>query len=159
MQAQPTFDSERYSQASNAVNSLIYRLSSQATDWPHVIAVLTENGYLNPHNVREAEKILNMKENLEEQKRIAGEAEQRAKFEAFNSPEQAYPRIFNRRNGDPNELQAWFKKTATGDLETLLKQLKGNPYHWKSLYLGGRISDAIELLENEVAKRKNGVKN
>lgn len=154
-----SFDQSSYAEAQNILNTITYRIGNSGASRDYFIAALVENGWLNQHSVAEANRILEAKEALEEQKRKVSEAEQKSKLEAFHCPDQSYPRIFNRRNGDPSELTNWFKKTPLPDLETLLNQLKGNPYHWKSLYLSGRISDAIELLENEVAKRKNGVKN
>jgi hypothetical protein len=152
---EPEFDEQKYNNDGlNTLNAVSQSIGFDETSWSYFVAALIEQGKLNSPRFKAAQAILTAKANLEaERQRVANAREAELKA-AFNDPTAAFPRLFNRRNGNPNELDQWLAKTPIADLEKLLAQLRGNPQHWSSLYRG--ISDAISVLDAAIAKRKVG---
>lgn len=128
----------------------------------HLIARLIENGNLTPEGqITEADRkpaiaIYAKCQQAESEQRRKRQEEQKAHDETYNSPEQKYPRLFLRRNGDPTSLLNWLNTTPFKDLQILHKQLVDRPNFWNSLYPAGHFTDAVTTLESAITKRTRG---
>jgi hypothetical protein len=151
------FDEQKFNNYGlNTVSNVVGNIGIDSERWDFFVAALIEDGKINEPRLNRAKKLLAAKEALDAERRQKAEAADAERRAAFNDPLVAFPRLFNRRNGNPSELIQWLEKTPIADLEKLLAQLRSNSQHWSSLYRG--IADAMEFLDQQITKLKTGGK-
>jgi hypothetical protein len=147
------YDERAYIAASSALSGLVPIIHRDPVNF---LAAAFDGGLFTEAQVEAAKKIVAAKRQIEEEKQQLAAEKQKAEFEAFWSPDVAFPRLFLRRKSDFIGLQNWINKTPVADLEKLLKELNEKTQHYRSIY-HYQIGEAIEYLQKAVEQQK-GVK-
>jgi hypothetical protein len=147
-----TIDAEKINAARNIAAKVQSLIGCDHQLKLYVVAEFLGNGFITTKHIEEAGTILIeiKKAEMLQQAKINKERQEINRVQSM--PDVMFPKRWNAKNADPGSLDQYLAKANRAELESFLKELKGRPFHWRSLFKGGQIVEATQYLEKFLDK-------